>query len=120
MEVDKSKYFEKAIEWVKRKKTDSLAVNFEGYDKPSPFVNQRTKVEVVPDIVYVDEKGNKNFVEIAIKQENFRDVITKWKLLISIASFKNGKLHLLCPKGHLSFVKKQVATYDLSAIIYSI
>lgn len=120
MEADKSKYIEKAIEWAQRKKFISINANFEGFEAPSPFLNTRTNVAVVPDIVYVDERGNKNFVEVACKQDDFRDVITKWKLLISIASIGNGKLYLLCPKGHLSFIKKQVETYDLSAIIQSL
>ncbi len=120
MDVDKLKYIDKAVDWVNKRKIQSFNANAEGYDQPKPFLNKRTNDYVCPDLSFIDERGNKSYVEIALKKEDLRDTITKWKLLISLAAYKNGKLYLLCPKGHLSFIKKQVETYDLSAIIQSI
>jgi hypothetical protein len=120
MEADKVKYIEKAVEWIHKRKIQSFAVNHEGYDQPKPFLNQRTNENICPDLSYIDERGNQIYVEIAIKQDDLRTAVTKWKLLTSLAAQKSGKLYLLCPKGHLSFIQKQVTTYGLSAIINSI
>ena len=118
--MDKSKFFDKALEWINKRNVESLKVNLEGYEIPNGFKSSRTNEPVIPDMTFLDRHGNKNYVEIAFKQENFWHELTKWKLLSSMASFKKGKLYLLTPKGHKSYITKQIEEHDVKALIFLI
>ncbi len=118
--MDKSKFMDKALEWIEKRNVESLKVNAEGYEKPSGFKSSRTPEPVVPDMTFIDRHGNKNYVEIAFKQEDFWHAVTKWKFLASMATMKKGKLHLLTPKGHKSFISKKIAEHDIKALIFLI
>jgi len=118
--MDKSKLFPDAIEWVNKKSTETINVNFEGYETPKSFKNSATQEEVIPDMLFINKMGHKHFVEIALKTDNERNLATRWKLLSLMASMKKGKLHLLAPKGHKMFAQKVVKKNDIAAEIYSL
>jgi len=118
--MDKSKLFPTAIEWLNKKSTETVKVNFEGYDIPKSFKNSSTQEEVIPDMSYINKMSHKHFVEIALKTDNERKLATRWKLLSLMASMKKGKLHLLAPKGHKMFVQKVIKKNDIQAEIYSL
>ncbi|MEZ5002918.1 MAG: hypothetical protein R2730_07760 [Chitinophagales bacterium] len=118
--VVSDKYFEKALQWVNKRKVESVKANYEGYESPKSYTNQRTNETVCPDISFVDERGVKNYVEVAVKSDSIRKTVTKWKLLSTLAGLKNGNLYLLAVRGSKSFVKSEVEKCDLSAKIYSL
>ena len=118
--MNKQPFIENAIAWVERKTTTSIKAKAEGYEDPKAFLNQRTKEEVQPDISYETSTGARHYTDIALKHENPQKLVTRWKLLSMLASMKNGKLHLLTPKGHKMFTEKLVRKYNINAFISSI
>ncbi|MEZ5007232.1 MAG: hypothetical protein R2728_02025 [Chitinophagales bacterium] len=121
METDHyEKHMEKALEWVNRRKVEDVKANFEGYEAPKSYTNQRTDELVSPDISFLDERGVKNYVEIAMKSDTIRKSITKWKLLSTLASVKKGNLYLLTVRGSKSFIVNEVEKCNLDAKIYSL
>lgn len=118
--MDKEFYFEKAIAWIQRKSITSLRASIEGYDMPKVFVNQNTQEKIQPDLSFVTENGAKHYLEIVLKNACPDILISKLKLLSVLAAHKNGKLHLLAPKGHKSFAEKLIEKHKISAKVYSI
>lgn len=111
---------EKAISWTKKRGGESVRVHMEGYDQPKAFLNKRTQEEVMPDISFIAPGGAKHYTEIALKNDQPQKLVTKWKLLSLMASMKQGKLHLLAPKGHKMFTQNLVRKYNINAFIYSL
>lgn len=109
----------KAIEWVELKSVSNLKSVLEGYDSPISYMNKESQEEITPDISYRNSAGAKYFTEIAMKDDDERALVTRWKLLSILASMKKGKLNLLAPKGHKSFVSKLVEKNNINAIVYS-
>ncbi len=118
--MEKENYLEKAIEWAKKKSTDSIQVNREEYEPPKVFKNRTTGEEVQADLSFSSEDGVVSFVDIAMKSDSSQKLVTRWKLLSLMASLKNGKLYLLTPKGHKMFTQKLIDQYKIDATIYSI
>lgn len=116
----KQHYLDKAIDWISKKSTTSVKAKIEGYDSPNVFTNKETGEEVQADFSFITQGGNKSFTEVAIKSDRPQKLVTRWKLLSLMASMKQGKLHLLTPKGHKMFTKKLVDTYHINAVIHSL
>jgi hypothetical protein len=92
-----------------------IKANVEDFETPSRL--QRNEDEIfIPDITGV-KAGKKSYFEIAVKTEDVRDVVTKWKLLSSLARMRNGDLYLISPKGHFTFTQKLVRDNDIPATI---
>lgn len=118
--MDKSNFIEQAIKWTKRKTMEEIRANHEGFEKTNPFKNKETDEEIYPDISFVTSSGAKHYTEVALKQDSYEKLVTRWKLLGTIASFKRGKLHLLAPKGHKMFTQRLVDRYKINALVYSL
>ena len=118
--MSKKNYFTDAIEWVQNKTNKSIRANYQGFEKPKSFINRSTQEEICPDITYTTSNGVKHYTEIALKKENARKLVTRWKLLSLLAAKKHGKLHLLAPRGHKMFTKRLINKYNINAAIYSL
>lgn len=118
--MSKEDFIPKAIEWAEGKSAENLKVNMDGYEKPNSFVNQSTSEEVVPDITFTSKYGTKNYTDIALKSENSRKLVTRWKLLSTMAEIKKGKFFLMAPKGHKMFTQRLVDQYNINAKVLSI
>ncbi|MEO1438320.1 MAG: hypothetical protein AAFV80_22455 [Bacteroidota bacterium] len=120
--MNKEPFLDQAINWARSKGyNNSLKVsNAEGYEEPKSFLNKTTNTEVIPDMTFVTASGGKHYTEIALKSDQAQDLVTKWKFLAVMASMKQGKLHLLAPRGHKSFVTTLVDKYNIDAIIHSV
>ena len=116
----KTAYFEQAIEWASAKSDAAVKANFEGFDKPKSFINQRTSEEVSPDISFTGRNGRTNYTVIAIKDDNSQKMITQWKLLAQMVTAQNGKFHILAPRGHKMFAQRIVEQYGIPGQIYSL
>ena len=58
--------------------------------------------------------GAKSYIEIALKTDDKKAMISKWKLLGTLAARKGGKLYLLAARGHKSFAEKIVQNHNLT------
>jgi len=108
----KQSYFQRAINWAKKRSLSNLKANHEDFETPSQFSKEDEERPYIPDITG-RKMGKKFYVEIALKVENVSRVVSKWKLLSTLASMKGGKLYLLAPRGHKAFVERVMEKYHL-------
>ena len=118
--MGKKEYIKKALDWVNLKSTSSVKAKLDGYEDPKVFTNTTSDDVVQADISFTTHSGSKNYTDIALKQENPRKLVTRWKLLSVMASLKRGKLYLMAPKGHKMFTQRLVDRYNINAIVQSI
>jgi hypothetical protein len=111
---EKQDYFQPAIDWAKSLRLNNIKANYEGYESPRTFnrAEDDKDISFVPDITG-RKRTNKFYVEIAMKADNTRKMVSKWKLLSTLASMKGGKLYLLAPRGHKAFVQRLLDRYQL-------
>ena len=114
-----NEYFEKAIDWAKKRGFSNIKANYEDYETPAHFSKQGEDQPIIPDITGL-KTGGKSYIEIATKTDMIHDRVSKWKLLSLLAARKGGKLFLLTPRGHKRFAEELVKDYNLSAEIKSI
>ncbi|MEL6124119.1 MAG: hypothetical protein AAFQ02_09355 [Bacteroidota bacterium] len=118
--TQKEEHFEKAIQWVKSKTKNEIKARHEGYEDPKSFTNASTDEVVMPDITFTSDRGRKHYTDIVIKSDHPQQLITKWKLLSTMASMKQGKLHLLAPRGHKSFADRLIEQYHIEATVHAL
>lgn len=110
--MSKSEHFEDALEWAKSLSLSNFKANTEGYESPKTFNQPHEGLAFTPDMTG-QRRTNKFYLEIALKTENSRELVSKWKLLSTLASMKGGKLYLLAPRGHKSFVANILDNHQL-------
>ena len=109
-------YFEKAIDWAKKRGFSNIKANMEEYEKPAQFSKPGEEAPYIPDITGL-RTGGKSYIEIAVKTENMNRKVSKWKLLSTLAARKGGTLFLLAPRGHKRFAEDIVKDHHLNAVI---
>ncbi len=114
-----SEIFDKAITWAQRQGLTNIKANHGDFEMPSQFKRPGEDQPVIPDITGF-RTGNKNYIEIAEKTDEVQRIVSRWKLLGTMAAMKGGKLYLLAPRGHKAFTEDLVTRYNLSAKIVSI
>lgn len=116
-----TKYYEKAVEWVKKKGYSKVKANIDDFEAPTSFKQEQNGEEtfITPDITAV-MRGNKCYFEIAVKSDDKQEVITKWKLLDRLASMKEGKFFLFTPHGHRAFADRIIKQHDINATLINI
>ena len=116
----KDKLYVKAVRWAEKKGFKQIKANIDDYETPQSFYKPSMDVTVTPDLTG-EKMGNKSYIEIALKGENKSGMISKWKLLGTLASRKGGKLYLLASRGHKSFAEQIVQKHNLTnALVVSI
>jgi hypothetical protein len=118
--MNKKDYLSKAMKWVEKKSTKSLKSKLEGYEDPKVYRSKATKETIQADFSFTTHLGAKHYTDIALKNENPRKLVSKWKVLSLMASIKKGKLHLLAPRGHKAFAERMVNRHNINAIVHSI
>ena len=112
--------YEKAILWSKRKGFHNIRANFENETYEAPKALKKPSGEAfIPDLTG-SSLGGKNYIEIAMKEEDQERLVSKWKLFSTLAAMKEGKFYLLAPKGHKAFTDKLVEKYNITATVVSI
>ena len=109
----------KAIDWAEQRAANSIKAVIDEYEDPDTFRKVSSDEKVQPDISYVSNIGAVHYIEIALKIDQPRELVSKWKLLSTMASMKRGKLHLLAPKGHKQFAQQLVNKYNINAIVHA-
>lgn len=118
--MNKKPYMNKALAWIKKKAYASLKAKKDGYADPKVFTNARTQATVQPDFAARTRNGSKHFMDIALKSDRPQKLVTRWKLLSTMAALKKGKLHLLAPRGHKYFTEELVKKYNIQALVHTI
>jgi hypothetical protein len=116
--MNKEVYLGKAIAWAEKKDAVSLKSISKGYEDPKIYTSKTTQEEIQADVSFVTHGGVKHYSVVALKNENPKKSVAKWKVLSFFASMKKGKLHLLAPNGHKAYIKKLVNNHDINAIIH--
>jgi hypothetical protein len=82
-----------------------LPLGFSGVDKDLAYAPDisATKYEAV------------SFFEISHKTPHVQMLVTKWKLLATVAGLKRGKLTIYMPKGTAKFTRELVERYKIQA-----
>ena len=116
--MEKERYLEKAVKWAERKAVVSLKSISKGYENPKVFVSKTTQDEIQADLSFVTKGGVKHYSVVALKNENQKKTVAKWKVLSFLASMKRGNLHLLAPDGHKSYTLKLVNKFNINAVFH--
>jgi len=110
--MSKHDYFQDAIDWAKSLSLSNFKANTDGYDSPNTLSQTDTDLSFTPDMTG-RRRTNKFYLEIALKSEDKRELVSKWKLLSTLASMKGGKLYLLAPSGHKAFTERILSSHQL-------
>jgi hypothetical protein len=111
----KNKYFERAISWAKRRGLSGIRANYEEYETPTAFSKSGEEEAYVPDLT-AKKLGRKFYIDIALKTDNVKRKVSKWKLMETLAKVKGGKLYLLAPRGHKAFAERLIEKYNFSNV----
>ena len=105
---------------VKKKGFENIRANAEGYETPAKIRRSKDSDEYfIPDVTG-EVNGRKSYFELGMKVANERDLVTKWRLLSSLANYKHGKLYLAVPRGHMAFTNRILADYPIQAEVVKI
>jgi hypothetical protein len=100
---------------VKKKGFENVRANAEGYETPAKIRRgQDTYEYFIPDCTG-EVNGRKSYFELGMKSDDERELVTKWRLLSSLANYKHGKLYLAVPRGHMAFTNRILADYPIQA-----
>jgi len=116
-EREEGKYkelLEKAVEQVQRRGFKDIKVKLDGFEEPKSFSQKKEDNTYIPDITATNSKG-KYYFEIAQKTNDTTSMVSKWKLLSTIAEMKNGGLNILVPYGQNKFTNELVEQYNIKA-----
>ena len=111
--------FEKALQKIRSVGFDEIKADFEGYEQPSKLINKSSDVTFIPDITAMND-GRKHYFEISQKGDPRDLLLSKWKLLETMAKVRNGAFKVFAPKGHIKFTEEFVSTYSIDAEIIRI
>ncbi len=111
----KDELYSKAVQWAERKGFKKIRAKVDEYETPQSFYKPSTDKTVTPDITGV-KMGIKSYIEIALKTDDKKAIISKWKLFGTLASRKGGKLYLLAARGHKSFTERMVHKHNLTNV----
>lgn len=105
---------------VKKKGFENIYANAEGYETPAKIRRSKdTEEYFIPDCTG-EVNGRKSYFELGMKSDDERLLVTKWRLLSSLASHKHGKLYLAVPRGHMAFTNRILADYPIQAEVVKI
>ncbi len=118
--MKKNRYIRKALSWVEKKPTKIVKSIAEGYENPKVFTSKSTNEKIRADLSFITYSGAKHYSDIALKNNNTKKLVVKWKVLSFMAGMKRGKLHLLAPKGHKAFTQRLVERHNINALVHTL
>lgn len=104
----------KAIKYVENRGFKNIKTKLDGYESPNSFAQKKEDNEYTPDITAENARG-KFYFEIAQKTEKVNSLVSKWKLLATLAEMKNGGFSILVPYGLNKFTEDLVNNYKIDA-----
>lgn len=103
-----------SVELVEKRGFTNIKSKLEGYENPISFDKKGDKTNYTPDITATSSHG-KAYFDIAQKTDDTTSLVSKWKLLSTIAAMKKGKLHIIVPFGQNKFTQEILSQYDIDA-----
>lgn len=107
---------QRAVNHVKSRGFARIKTDLEGFEQPTHYKAQQNEISYCPDLTAMNGKG-KFYFEIACKTESKRELVSKWKLLETMAEMKNGKLNILVPYGQNRFAQEILTEHKINANI---
>ena len=118
--MKKEKWYQKALDWVQSKGMHSIRSKYGSFDDPKSFILKGEDDTFTPDITAF-QRSRKRYFEIANKNtEDRKRMISKWKLLSTLAFRKGGKFYLMAPYGHKAFAERIIKKHNLHSEVISI
>ena len=84
------------------------------HEDPSGFQQQNGDTNYVPDIVAI-RNGKKSYIEIAKKTHQHTKLVSKWKLLSTLAQMNKAFFGIVTPRGTIKYTKEILDSYNISA-----
>ncbi len=107
---------EKAIGYVKNLGFDNIKARHDDYESPAELRMQGEDKAYMPDITG-EKHGGKFYFEIANRSDDTASVISKWKLMSTLAAMKNGTLRIFVPYGSMKFTTEILEEKNIQAEI---
>ena len=118
VEVDESKkihdWMLKAVELVESRGFTDVKSKLDGYEDPISFDKKGDDTNYTPDIT-AEENHGKAYFELARKTDEVTSLVSKWKLLSTIAKMKKGSFHIIVPYGQNKFTQEILDKYPVEA-----
>ena len=95
---------------------ESIKADLPDLESPTSLKSVDKTVEYVPDVSAKKYEAT-SFFEISQKTPEVQRLVTKWKLLATVANIKRGKLTIYMPKGTMKFTRELVEQYQIPAIL---
>lgn len=108
--------FEKALLKLRQVGYTDIKADYEDFERPPGMTNQRTQETFIPDITAISD-DRKHYFEISQKNDPNDLLVSKWKLLESIAKMRNGTFKIFAPKGTIKFTEGFIEKYNIKAEI---
>ncbi|MEQ8909555.1 MAG: hypothetical protein RIC95_10210 [Vicingaceae bacterium] len=109
-------WLQKSVELIEKRGFKEIKSKLDGYDEPISFDQKNSDTNYTPDITAVGNHG-KAYFEIAQKTDDVTALVSKWKLLSTIAEMKQGSLHIIVPYGQNKFTQEVISKYNIEADI---
>lgn len=109
-------FLQKAVSLLEKRGYDFIKAPVKGYESPSKLVNSGEGQTYAPDIT-ATRADTKDYIELSVKTDQIRQLVSKWKIIEKLAKMKNGAFILLVPKGNLSFTSDILKTYGITAAV---
>lgn len=106
-------YLAEAVKSLSERGYKDIKADGPDYEQPAKLSAAGEGNSYVPDIT-AKWSGRKVYVEIARKTEDEQKLVTKWKLLETLAKMKDGIFKVMVPKGQWAYTKDLVSRYNLS------
>jgi hypothetical protein len=98
---------------------DSIKADHPDYESPSKFIQKGSDDPVIPDVT-AQRNGSKYYFEIAQKTDNQDSLVSKWKLLSTMAHIKKSQFKVFVPHGSMQFTRRILKANNIDAGVVSI
>ncbi|MBX2842368.1 MAG: hypothetical protein KTR26_11400 [Flammeovirgaceae bacterium] len=114
------KLLEKAISNIKKTGFDEIKADFEGMELPAKLVNRSTEQVFIPDATAKNRNGIKAYFEISCKVTDTEPLVSKWKLIDTLAKMKEGIFKIFVPSGTMRFTQELITQHNINATLVKI
>lgn len=109
----KSKLIEEAIARLVEMGHEQIKADTNEWESPAKMINRSSGIEFTPDIT-AKFRGAKVYAEVAHKTDDERNLITKWRLLETVAKMKEGAFKIFVPRGHMKYTRDLLSRHNMS------
>ncbi len=114
---DYDSFAEQVINYAVKSGYQDIKADFTGYTAPASLSMVSSDLTLTPD--FTAHRGDdKYYFELVVKnerEEEQRTLISKWKVLESVAKMKGGCLRLFVPRGSYKFATELLQQHQIEA-----